>query len=201
MATITDVARAAQFSTTSVSRVLAGHENASAEMRKRVLAAAKSLDFRPRAVVCRRTSPPYPQPDGSQVVVDSRPVRIHTTARTEAFGIATIHQEFDLVPQLSVAEMTLGAVQALGDRAGKDALVAGFDETDDGHAIKAGTMYASSSRRAGSGRGRVRAGPHQWQGGREDGLGAGRGDDQEPSVEALTSRAGKAGDPPARHGW
>lgn len=41
-------------------------------------------------------------------------------------------------------EMALGAVQALGDRAGKDVFVVGFDGTDDGQAaIDAGTLYAS----------------------------------------------------------
>jgi ribose transport system substrate-binding protein len=41
-------------------------------------------------------------------------------------------------------EMALGAVQALGDRAGKDVFVVGFDATEDAQAaIKAGTMYAS----------------------------------------------------------
>lgn len=41
-------------------------------------------------------------------------------------------------------EMALGAVQALGDRAGKDVFVVGFDGTDDAQAaIKAGTMQAS----------------------------------------------------------
>ena len=41
-------------------------------------------------------------------------------------------------------EMALGAVQALGDKAGKSVFVVGFDGTDDGQAaIKAGTMAAS----------------------------------------------------------
>jgi ribose transport system substrate-binding protein len=41
-------------------------------------------------------------------------------------------------------EMALGAIQALGDRAGKDVFVVGFDGTADGvAAIKAGTMAAS----------------------------------------------------------
>lgn len=41
-------------------------------------------------------------------------------------------------------EMALGAVQALGDKAGKSVFVVGFDGTDDGKtAIKAGTMAAS----------------------------------------------------------
>lgn len=41
-------------------------------------------------------------------------------------------------------EMALGAIQALGDRAGSEVSVVGFDGTDDGiAAIEAGTMYAS----------------------------------------------------------
>ena len=50
MVTIKDVARMAQVSTASVSRVLAGHANSSDQMRERVLAAAGSLNFRPNAV-------------------------------------------------------------------------------------------------------------------------------------------------------
>jgi len=44
------------------------------------------------------------QPDGGQVFVDGSPVHIHNTAQAQALGIATIYQEFNLVPQLSVAE-------------------------------------------------------------------------------------------------
>ncbi|QEU91103.1 substrate-binding domain-containing protein [Streptomyces kanamyceticus] len=41
-------------------------------------------------------------------------------------------------------EMALGAVKALGDRAGKDVPVVGFDGTPDGiKAVEAGTLYAS----------------------------------------------------------
>ncbi|WP_291381965.1 substrate-binding domain-containing protein [Demequina sp.] len=41
-------------------------------------------------------------------------------------------------------EMALGAIQALGSRAGTDVFVVGFDGTDDGvAAIDAGTLYAS----------------------------------------------------------
>lgn len=41
-------------------------------------------------------------------------------------------------------EMALGAIQALGDRAGKDVYVVGFDGTDDGlQAIEEGTMAAT----------------------------------------------------------
>lgn len=49
------------------------------------------------------------QPDEGRVLVDGRPVTIATAAQAEALGIATIYQEFNLVPQLSVAEnVTLG---------------------------------------------------------------------------------------------
>ncbi|MHB1065253.1 MAG: substrate-binding domain-containing protein [Georgenia sp.] len=76
--------------------------------------------------------------------------------------VATQPADFDRVQGLDVAtnllqanpdvvgifaendEMALGAIQALGDRAGQDVFVVGFDGTDDGvAAIKAGTMYAS----------------------------------------------------------
>ena len=41
-------------------------------------------------------------------------------------------------------EMALGAIQALGDRAGVDVMVAGFDGTSDGFdAINAGTLYST----------------------------------------------------------
>ncbi|UNX54229.1 D-ribose ABC transporter substrate-binding protein [Georgenia sp. TF02-10] len=41
-------------------------------------------------------------------------------------------------------EMALGAVQALGDRAGQDVFVVGFDATEDGQAaVEAGTMFAT----------------------------------------------------------
>lgn len=41
-------------------------------------------------------------------------------------------------------EMALGAIQALGDKAGKDIKIVGFDGTDDGlSAIKAGTLAAT----------------------------------------------------------
>lgn len=76
--------------------------------------------------------------------------------------VATQPADFDRVKGLNVAtnllqakpkavgifaendEMALGAIQALGARAGKDVMVVGFDGTADGMtAIKAGTMYAS----------------------------------------------------------
>lgn len=47
------------------------------------------------------------QPDEGQVFVDGRPVTLSTTRDAEALGIATIHQEFNLVPELSVAENVL----------------------------------------------------------------------------------------------
>ncbi|UNX54228.1 sugar ABC transporter ATP-binding protein [Georgenia sp. TF02-10] len=43
-------------------------------------------------------------PDEGQIFVDGRPVTITTAAQAEVHGIATIYQEFNLVPQLSVAE-------------------------------------------------------------------------------------------------
>lgn len=47
-------------------------------------------------------------------------------------------------------EMALGAVQALGDKAGKSVFVVGFDGTSDGQAaIKAGTMVASVAQQPG----------------------------------------------------
>lgn len=50
MATIKDVARRANVSTASVSRVLTGHPATSPEMRARVLKAADELNFRPNRV-------------------------------------------------------------------------------------------------------------------------------------------------------
>ena len=47
------------------------------------------------------------QPDAGDIFVDGERVHLHTTAAAEALGIATIHQEFNLVPQLSVAENVL----------------------------------------------------------------------------------------------
>ncbi|GAA1643534.1 sugar ABC transporter ATP-binding protein [Georgenia ruanii] len=44
------------------------------------------------------------QPDAGEIVVDGTRVHLPTTAAAEALGIATIYQEFNLVPQLSVAE-------------------------------------------------------------------------------------------------
>lgn len=44
------------------------------------------------------------QPDGGQILVDNRPVTLHNTRAAEAHGIATIHQELNLVGSMSVAE-------------------------------------------------------------------------------------------------
>ena len=44
------------------------------------------------------------QPDEGVITVDGDPVVLHTTADAEKLGIATIHQEFNLVTELSVAE-------------------------------------------------------------------------------------------------
>ncbi|MEV3988029.1 sugar ABC transporter ATP-binding protein [Streptomyces sp. NPDC049837] len=44
------------------------------------------------------------RPDSGRVLVDGREVRIHTAQDAERLGIATIHQEFNLVPDLTVAE-------------------------------------------------------------------------------------------------
>ncbi|MFE7182167.1 sugar ABC transporter ATP-binding protein [Streptomyces erythrochromogenes] len=44
------------------------------------------------------------RPDAGRILVDGREVRIHGAQDAEELGIATIHQEFNLVPALSVAE-------------------------------------------------------------------------------------------------
>ncbi|WKD58949.1 substrate-binding domain-containing protein [Corynebacterium caspium] len=47
-------------------------------------------------------------------------------------------------------EMALGAIQALGNRAGKEVFVVGFDGTDEGAAaVKAGTMFATIAQQPG----------------------------------------------------
>ncbi len=61
------------------------------------------------------------EPDSGQIIVDGHAVRIASTKDAEKLGIATIHQELNLVPTLSVAEnLALGRMpQRLGmvDRA------------------------------------------------------------------------------------
>lgn len=44
------------------------------------------------------------QPDGGQILVGSKPVTFHNTRAAEEHGIATIHQELNLVGSMSVAE-------------------------------------------------------------------------------------------------
>ena len=44
------------------------------------------------------------QPDSGRIVVDGAEVKIPDTKASEALGIATIHQELNLVPTMSVAE-------------------------------------------------------------------------------------------------
>ncbi|WP_431047773.1 sugar ABC transporter ATP-binding protein [Streptomyces sp. P1-3] len=44
------------------------------------------------------------RPDEGRILVDGTPVRIHSAQDAERLGIATIYQEFNLVPELSVAE-------------------------------------------------------------------------------------------------
>ena len=47
------------------------------------------------------------QPDAGEIRIDGSPARITSAADAKARGIATIHQELALVPQLSVAENLL----------------------------------------------------------------------------------------------
>jgi len=44
------------------------------------------------------------QPDAGRIVVDGNTVTLPTTRAAEALGIATIHQELNLVPTMSIAE-------------------------------------------------------------------------------------------------
>ncbi|MEU6998029.1 sugar ABC transporter ATP-binding protein [Nonomuraea sp. NPDC046570] len=44
------------------------------------------------------------QPDAGEIRVDGEPVRVHHAGDARRLGIATIYQEFNLVPELSVAE-------------------------------------------------------------------------------------------------
>ena len=49
------------------------------------------------------------EPDSGSITVDGQQVRIRNTADAESLGIATIHQELNLVPTMTVAEnITLG---------------------------------------------------------------------------------------------
>ncbi|MDO5743717.1 MAG: sugar ABC transporter ATP-binding protein [Micrococcaceae bacterium] len=50
-------------------------------------------------------------PDGGRILLEGREVKISDTKSSEALGIATIHQELNLVPSMSIAEnITLGRV-------------------------------------------------------------------------------------------
>ena len=44
------------------------------------------------------------QPDEGEILFDGEPVRISSAAVAQSLGISTIYQEFNLVPQLTVAE-------------------------------------------------------------------------------------------------
>ena len=44
------------------------------------------------------------QPDEGEILFEGEPVRIHSAAVAQGLGISTIYQEFNLVPQLTVAE-------------------------------------------------------------------------------------------------
>ena len=44
------------------------------------------------------------QPDGGRILVDGKETTIPETRTAESYGIATIHQELNLAPNLSVAE-------------------------------------------------------------------------------------------------
>lgn len=67
--------------------------------------------------------------------------------RAEALDVVTnlMQSNPDAVGVLAMNdEMALGAIQALGDKAGKDVKIVGFDGTDDGFkAVEAGTMVAT----------------------------------------------------------
>src|SRR5699024_10049571 len=51
------------------------------------------------------------EPDAGRILLDGAEVRIPDTKASEALGIATIHQELNLVPSMTIAEnITLGRV-------------------------------------------------------------------------------------------
>ena len=84
-------------------------------------------------------------------------------------------------------EMALGAIQALGDRAGQDVFVVGFDGTDDGlAAIEEGTLHATIAQQPGE-LGRIAV---------EQALAIIDGEDveAEQSVEVVTVTADNVGD-------
>ncbi|MFE7132638.1 ATP-binding cassette domain-containing protein [Streptomyces sp. NPDC057638] len=65
------------------------------------------------------------RPDAGRLTIDGREVRLRDTRHAERLGIATIHQEFTLVPELTVAENIFLGRQprrfGLVDRAGMEA--------------------------------------------------------------------------------
>src|SRR5580658_4710088 len=42
--------------------------------------------------------------DGGSILIDGQPAAIHSTNEAEALGIAIIHQELNMIPQLSVMD-------------------------------------------------------------------------------------------------
>lgn len=51
------------------------------------------------------------EPDAGRILMDGKAVKIPNTKASEALGIATIHQELNLVPSMTIAEnITLGRV-------------------------------------------------------------------------------------------
>jgi ribose transport system ATP-binding protein len=78
-------------------------------------------------------------PDTGTIEVDGRPANLHTAARSQAAGVAVVHQEYSLVPTMTVAEnLVLGQVEAsrlwvprrLNARARELAATVGLGEVD-----------------------------------------------------------------------
>jgi ribose transport system ATP-binding protein len=80
------------------------------------------------------------EPDSGRILVDGSPVTLGSIHAAEALGIATIHQELSVVPQMSVAEnVLLGHTPSKGGLVDRKALRAqaraalalvGFDDVD-----------------------------------------------------------------------
>jgi ribose transport system ATP-binding protein len=52
-------------------------------------------------------------PDSGTIEIDGQPVDLHTAARSQAAGVAVVHQEYSLVPTMTVAEnLVLGQLEA-----------------------------------------------------------------------------------------